>query len=224
MAGDDDEYGFYKTGHGKHNNEQAITCLACHDPAVMHVDGVARTYSAAADNYQAGYRLKLVDGGVPLDVPRSGSLSVEQFRLCFSCHVSAPFMNVNNSDCTYDGVPYSCCTGVDTGTCTDTNFRADVTDSGMILDELIAANMVNKHKYHLFQNQVWDSDWDLVSTDSAPCCTTCHNVHGPRLSGGASHAPAKILTGELIGRESEGALNLEYFINPWPDKATSLTN
>ena len=28
----------------------------------------------------------------------------------------------------------------------------------------------------------------------------------------------------LIGRESEGALNLEYFINPWPDTTTSPTN
>ena len=73
MAGDDIDYGYYKTGHGKHNNEQAITCLACHDPAFMHVDGVARTYTAAADNYQAGYRLKSVDGEAPLDVPRSGS-------------------------------------------------------------------------------------------------------------------------------------------------------
>ena len=35
---------------------------------------------------------------------------------------------------------------------------------------------------------------------------------------------AMIRTGELIGRESEGALNLEYFINPWPDTTTSPTN
>jgi len=61
IAGDDIDYGYYKTGHGKHGNEQAITCLACHDSTLMHVDGDARTYSAAADNYQAGYRLKLVD-------------------------------------------------------------------------------------------------------------------------------------------------------------------
>ncbi len=124
MAGDDIDYGYYKTGHGKHNNEQGITCLACHDPAVMHVDGVARTYSAAADNYQDGYRLKFVDGEPPLDVPRSGSTSVEQFRLCFTCHDSAPFMNFDN---------------------TDTNFRADVDDNGVTLDP-----PVNRHCYHLF--------------------------------------------------------------------------
>jgi len=108
MAGDDIYYGYYKTGHGKHGFGQAITCLACHDPDLMHVDGEARTYTAAADNYQAGYRLKLVDGQLPLDVPRVGFSTVEQFRLCFTCHDSAPFMNAGNAD---------------------TNFRADVNDS-----------------------------------------------------------------------------------------------
>jgi hypothetical protein len=52
-------YGYYMTGHGRHQSG-IITCLACHDPAVEHVDGVARTYSPVADNYQAGYRLKSV--------------------------------------------------------------------------------------------------------------------------------------------------------------------
>jgi len=123
MACDDSDYGSYKTGHGKHHNEQAITCVACHDPASMHVDGVARTYSAAADNYKAGYRLKLVDGQPPLDVPRSGNKSVEQFRLCFSCHDSTPFMNIDNMD---------------------TNFRADFDDSGFALDP-----PANRHCFHL---------------------------------------------------------------------------
>jgi len=64
------DYGYYKTGHGKHVSE-SITCLACHDPDSEHVvDGVARTYSAAADNYQAGYRLKSVGGQVPLEMCR----------------------------------------------------------------------------------------------------------------------------------------------------------
>ena len=196
MAGDDIDYGYYKTGHGKHNNEQAITCFACHDPAVMHVDGVARTYSAAADNYQAGYRLKLVDGQPPLDVPRSGNKSVEQFRLCFSCHDSAPYMNFDN---------------------TDTNFRADVDDSCDDLNHLVLGDKVNKHNYHLsITEDKYDSDFDGVSADSPPSCPACHNVHGPRLSDGVgiTNAPAMIRTGELIGRES--SLNLEYFKNPCP--------
>ena len=64
------DYGYYHTGHGKYVSE-SITCLACHDPDSEHVvDGVARTYSAAADNYQAGYRLKSVGGQAPLEIPR----------------------------------------------------------------------------------------------------------------------------------------------------------
>ena len=205
MAGDDIDYGYYKTGHGKHSYGQGISCLACHDASFMHVDGEARTYTAAADNYQDGYRLKYVDGDAPLDVPRSDNISVGQFRLCFTCHDSTPYMNFDN---------------------TDTNFRADVNDSCYTLDPLIADNKVNKHNYHLFTIQVWDSDWDLATPDSAPSCTACHNVHGPRLKAGAgiTHAPAMIRTGELIGRESEGALNLEYFISPCPNKTTSPTN
>ena len=203
MAGDDIDYGYYKTGHGKHSYGQGITCLTCHDPAFMHVDGEARTYRAADDNYQDGYRLKYVDGEAPLDVPRSDNISVGQFRLCFTCHDSTPYLNFDN---------------------TDTNFRADVNDSCYPLNENIADNKVNKHNYHLFTTQVWDSDWDLATTDSAPSCTACHNVHGPRLSGGASHAPAMIRTGELIGRLNEGALNLEYFISPCPNKTPSPTN
>ena len=101
IAGDDIDYGYYKTGHGKFGSE----CLACHDSAVDHLDHVARTYSAGAFNYQAGYRLKSVGGQAPLEIPRLATLSADQFRQCFSCHDSAPFMNFDN---------------------TDTNFRADV--------------------------------------------------------------------------------------------------
>jgi len=209
IAGDDMDYGYYKTGHGKHGYEQAITCLACHDPALMHVDGEARTYTAAANNYQAGYRLKSVDGEAPLDVPKSVSHppKAEDFRLCFSCHDSTPFLNFEN---------------------TNTNFRSDVNDSCETLDPLVkpssaTKNFVNNHYFHLsYQVPTYDSDWDGVSPDSGPSCPACHNVHGPRLRDGASHAPAMIRTGELIGRES--SLNLEYFINSCPDTTTSPTN
>jgi len=136
IAGDDSDYGYYKTGHGKHDYEQAITCLACHDPAFMHVDGVARTYTAAADNYQAGYRLKSVDGQAPMEIPRTwdrwqpSDIDAGQFRLCFSCHDSAPFMNSDN---------------------TDTNFRTDVDhdDSCVNLDP-----PANRHWYHLKEHKL----------------------------------------------------------------------
>ena len=161
---------------------------------------MARTYSAAADNYQAGYRLKLVDGQAPLDVPYSGVGTVGHFRLCFTCHDSAPFMDEFN---------------------TDTNFRADIDDTGATLDP-----PANRHWYHLvYAGLYYDSDFDGdVSPDSGMSCTACHNVHGPKLKSGATHAPGMIRTGELIGREIEGALNLEYFINPYPDTTTSPDN
>ncbi|MFC1827864.1 LamG domain-containing protein, partial [Thermodesulfobacteriota bacterium] len=183
IAGDDTEYGYYKTGHGKFGSE----CLACHDSAVDHVDGVARTYKAASLNYQVGYRLKLVGGLAPLEVPRSSSISVGIFRQCFSCHDSAPFMDSLN---------------------TDTNFRADKTDSCLVLTP-----PENQHNYHLDNAMAdgWDSDWDGAG-DSFMSCTGCHNVHGPRLLRvGTSNAPAMIRTGELIGRGN--SLNLDYFIN-----------
>ena len=204
IAGDDVSYGFYKTGHGKHVNGQAITCLACHDPGLMHVDGDARTYSAAADNYQVGYRLKWVDGEAPLEVPRPiNVLTAEQFRLCFSCHDSGPFLNFDN---------------------TDTNFRRDVDDSCVALDPLLLSDKVNMHNFHLWGRGgfPWDSDWDGETGDSAQSCSACHNVHGPRLRDGASHAPAMIRTGELIGRES--SLNLDYFTSDCPDRIISATN
>jgi hypothetical protein len=205
MAGDGATYGYYNTGHGKHQSG-AITCLTCHDPAVMHVDGDARTYSAAADNYQAGYRLKSVGGEAPLMVPRpQAAVNANQFRLCFTCHDSGPFLNSDNQL---------------------TNFRADVDDvTGLALDPFNPSDRVNKHFYHLNVTMlIYDSDFDGVSPDSPMSCNACHNVHGPKLKSGATRAPGMIRTGELIGRESEGALNLNYFNNTWPDTTLSPTN
>ncbi|MFC1827091.1 hypothetical protein ACFLZQ_04080, partial [Thermodesulfobacteriota bacterium] len=210
------DYGYYHTGHGKYVSE-SITCLACHDPNSEHVvDGVARTYSAGSNNYQDGYRLKSVGGQAPLVIPRPQTsdctdagvpyscctgvdtgcpVTADQFRQCFSCHDSAPFMNVDN---------------------TDTNFRADV----VVVDDSCVALVppANRHWDHLsITEDKYDSDFDGVSADSPPSCPACHNVHGPQLSDGLSvtNAPAMIRTGELIGLGS--SLNLEYLINPCPD-------
>ena len=45
-------------------------------------------------------------------------------------------------------------------------------------------------------------------------------MDGPEVT----NAPGMIRTGELIGRESEGALNFDYFVNPCPDTTLSPTN
>jgi len=107
------------------------------------VDGAARTYTAVANNYQTSYRLKSVDGYAPLVVPRGGVFDEDQFRLCFSCHESTPFLSSNN---------------------TDTNFRSDVNNCCVDLNP-----PANRHWFHLqaitfFRNKL-DSDWDGGGTD-----------------------------------------------------------
>jgi hypothetical protein len=202
--------GFYNTGHGKHGNQQAVKCTNCHDSTFAHVDGDARTYNAVnLDNYQAGYRLKSVDGQEPMDIPRSwAGAGAWQYRLCFSCHDSAPFLTSSN---------------------TNTNFRSDVNNSCEPLDPLIASHNVNKHWYHLqtgYPYKKWDSDvngWP----DSVMSCPACHNVHGPELKDDVnypniSHVPAMIRTGELIGRAN--ALNLDYMIDTCSGRTHSVTN
>ena len=86
-------WGYYKTGHGLPGGTYPaseapaadLPCSACHDLTVRHIDHIARTYEAADDNYQAGYRLVGVGGGVPLDIPRD-ALDADDFALCLSCH------------------------------------------------------------------------------------------------------------------------------------------
>ncbi len=96
-------YGFYVTGHGlsscyTYPASQApgagLTCLACHDYSVTHIDGTAQTFNLTDDNYQEGYRLISIDGGPPMNVPRlTGGMAPEDFALCFQCHDPEPFLN-----------------------------------------------------------------------------------------------------------------------------------
>lgn len=88
-------YGFYVTGHGlrgspypaSQNPPGDIECDSCHDFAARHIDGESRTYSAPLDNYQAGYRLRDVNGGLPLEVPRTvRAAPPSDFALCLECH------------------------------------------------------------------------------------------------------------------------------------------
>ncbi|MEJ2202089.1 MAG: hypothetical protein P8X63_13900, partial [Desulfuromonadaceae bacterium] len=101
IAGDEDGgtsygtgWGYYKTGHGLQNGiypastapAAQVECSGCHDYALAHIDGEQRTYAAASDNYQLGYRLKYA-----MDIPRSGQ-ATDDFQLCFSCHDSGPYL------------------------------------------------------------------------------------------------------------------------------------
>ncbi len=161
-------YGFYKTGHGLPSSQvypwtlkagssqqrqgAGLACDACHDTTVAHVDGVPRSYSLSRTpaGYQAGYRLKSVAGGVPMQIPRQGSdasAKPEDFPLCLSCHNARPFTSASAMATNYRD---------DTALRNDHNFHLSL------------------------NNLVFRSDWatDASAPDSRPTCITCHNVHG----------------------------------------------
>jgi len=78
VMGNNVTWGYNHSGHGKY----AVACQHCHDLAVTHTDGEARTYSASLDNYRSGYRLN-----EDMAVPRDGETHPVAFRLCTNCHV-----------------------------------------------------------------------------------------------------------------------------------------
>src|SRR3989304_2003635 len=75
-------YGYNVNGHG----HEGVLCADCHDLAVLHTDGNARTYAASAspNNYRSGYRLN-----ENMAVPRNGQAHPAAFRLCTNCHIYA---------------------------------------------------------------------------------------------------------------------------------------
>jgi hypothetical protein len=152
-------WGFYKTGHGLAQGAYPATqapaankgCLDCHDSSKQHIDGEPRTYNAAADNYQAGYRLKDVNGGPPMDIPRSGNDAAD-FALCFECHDSAPYTVETN---------YT------------TNFRNGTTGVNAHWYHLIGAPPAG------FWDSDWDGTAD--SRISCPACHNVHGSPSPAM-------------------------------------------
>ena len=120
-------YGFYKTGHGLPSDETypasggvtdgaGLTCSDCHDFSSRHIDHDQRTFddgdlsTTDPSVYRLGYRLKLVGGLDPMQIPspaNSGNSS-DRFRLCYSCHDSGPFINSAdmNTNLVSSGVNY----------------------------------------------------------------------------------------------------------------------
>ncbi|MDY6933248.1 MAG: hypothetical protein SVZ03_03385 [Spirochaetota bacterium] len=200
IAGDDTTFGYYINGH---KNE---LCTDCHDLTYLHIDGSARTYVAPldidtpGDYYRVGYRLKSVDGQLPLIVPyrsKKSGVPVNSLRLCFSCHDSDPFIYSSNLE---------------------NNFREDSTSANYHFYHLTSKHNpgvgVGCVDYCHKPNpgdlaKPWDSDFDGVG-DSDMSCPACHNVHG-------SKAVAMVRSGELIGQEP--GFNLKYLDNdsgnPW---------
>ena len=79
MGNSTQTYGYNVNGHG----HEDVKCADCHDLAVSHLDGNARTFSASAspNNYRSGYRLN-----ENMSVPRTGQIHPAAFRLCTNCH------------------------------------------------------------------------------------------------------------------------------------------
>ncbi len=116
-------YGFYKTGHGLAAGEaypykgglippllvngaaRPIECINCHNTSLGHIDGANRTFDCTdgcnSTEYRLSYRLKLVGGEDPIQIPLTNAtptISTDYYRLCMSCHNSEPFTNSSNND------------------------------------------------------------------------------------------------------------------------------
>lgn len=149
-------WGYYKTGHGLEGGYYPATeapaanknCSDCHNLTTSHIDHNARTYSVSRDNYHAGYRLKDVGGGYPMDIPRTDwdGIVASDFALCFECHDSVLYIGSTN---------YT------------TNFREDSSYNSHEYHLRTGGAYTNR----------WDSDWDGTG-DSQISCPACHNVHG----------------------------------------------
>jgi hypothetical protein len=200
VAGDNVTWGYYATGHGRNH---VMTCDVCHDNAAPHFDGVARTYSAASDNYQAGFRLKDVGGLPPLEIPQVQPDTVNPYddpplwELCLSCHDRYALLGGPTAP---PGPYYSAEFR--------TNFRSDasvIIPDGLGTDiaphSMTGAVDFNSHYTHVLgPPQYYDSDHD-GTVDSYGSCVACHNVHG-------GTSPVMVRDGKLIGIEP--ALNFSY--------------
>jgi parallel beta-helix repeat protein len=106
-------WGFYKTGHGLPTTETIPStggvkngpgrqCYNCHDTRLRHIDGDHRTFDCSdgcdPNEHQASYRLKRFNGDFAMKIPfpQNDSVSADDFRLCFSCHDSGPFLDITN--------------------------------------------------------------------------------------------------------------------------------
>lgn len=106
-------WGFYKTGHGVPasatmpasggaTNGPGKGCIDCHDSTKTHIDGVQRTFNCASStggactaSYEAGYRLKDINGSAPMQMPPTSD-KYASYNLCFSCHTNTDAWLTNN--------------------------------------------------------------------------------------------------------------------------------
>ncbi len=158
-------YGYYKTGHGLDSGKTypasggvvfgaGIGCDGCHDLAFTHIDGAARTFDCGdgcdSSEYRQSYRLDMVGGLDPMEMPRtsvSPRIQDASFTLCFTCHTSTLFTDSGNAN---------------------TNFRITGYDN---------LHWTHLDIYNQRYRADW-TDYETLGVNSRISCVTCHNVHG----------------------------------------------
>jgi hypothetical protein len=152
VMGDNVTYGYNISGHGN-DPLNYITCDGCHDFAVSHTDGRARTYKASSTNpnrsYRSGYRLN-----DDMSIPRNGEGAPTAFKLCTNCHVYSEITSRLK-----------------------TNFRDDLKNTTFSYHE----NHLEWYNYFLCWDSDFDGTGPSEGynvADSAMSCPACHNVHG----------------------------------------------
>jgi len=200
---------FNTSGHGRFG----IGCIDCHDSNIPH-DGVERTYSFDSSQYgpllsgvayAAGYRLKYVNGEVPLMIPgnynitfsyNAQTMKANAFRLCFDCHDTSKIFD----DTPGDGI--------------DSYFKASLPNPPRNYSYAWGSGAdINEHVSHIMNyiGPFSDSDWDIGTDgpggtdgrDTLTTCIICHNVHGAAGTHGSTNEPM-IRDGSLIGRTGYG--------------------
>jgi hypothetical protein len=214
---------YYTSGHGR--PDAGVECLVCHDATFTHIDGEPRTYAFSDEDvdpadgipdiyafansgvaYAAGYRLRYVNGEVPIMVPvedrytygstQVGLITTTAYRRCFDsgCHDSYRVFGWDS---------------LENGITSYTNFRSSPPDPPRSYGG--GSENTNFHVRHKTYAS-WDSDWD-VNTDTYPdvayghdsmfTCSSCHNVHGAAGIHGSTNEPM-IRDGSLAGRAGYG--------------------
>ena len=154
VMGNNTTYGYNVSGHGK-DPLNYITCDGCHDFALAHTDGRARTYKATSSNpdrsYRNGYRLN-----DDMTIPRNGEGAQTSFKLCTNCHV---YTSITNR--------------------LVTNFRDDLKNVTFSYHE----NHLEWYNTFLAYDSDFDgvgTPEGYNVADSAMSCPACHNVHGSK--------------------------------------------
>jgi hypothetical protein len=208
IAGDNINFGFYINGH------KSRLCSECHDLTTKHIDGNSRTYSfnsayygpsQSGVAYASGYRLRYINGEVPLMIPANYNITFSSnaqtmkdnaFRLCFDCHLSSKIL---------DNTP---------GDGLDSNFKAWLPNPPRNYSYAWGSGAAtNEHVVHILNyiGPYADSDWDSGTTggggsngrDTLTACSSCHNVHGAATTEGSTNEPM-IRDGSLAGRTGYG--------------------